>query len=845
MYPIQKRYTKYKNITSVINQNTPVELVHKLIKRISHMLDPTNELAAEGVHSETQTSSEKEEDREREETECFRERTKKRAGNGEEETREREKTNENVNSIDCFPWIAKNYRKYDGEFTPAEATQRTKTLLKFVEEKQRKEIAKGGVLAVDSKTPSSILSHAVGYIHDDSKLDNVIVGLQTTKMLERAMKLKGGVRISERALQEQGEKIDGFCKKIFEQNVRTHNDCVFDLYTENMRAVRSSHALSGLPDSYGRGRLIGDYRRVALYGVDDLVREKCKEADRLDTSNANVENMEKKDKIKMQIRALKELEALAKLYGKSVAKPAQTAKEAAQAIYFGYLAVVKSNDGAAISFGRIDSFLDIYFEKDFQSGRLSSEDEAQEIIDNLVLKLRLVRHLRPKAYDDIFAGDPIWATASIAGVLEEGDEKNHMVTKTSYRILQTLVNLGAAPEPNITVLFDEILPVAFKKFCLEISINTSSVQYINDKLLRKSWGNDTTLSCCVSGMRLGKDAQFFGARCNLPKILLYSLNGGRDELTGKQVAPLDLAQKFESLLSRSRFVHLEYDDVLKRFDAYLGWISELYVNTMNIIHFSHEKYAYESLLYALMDTEPAYNMAFGIAGLSVLVDSLSAIKYAKVRPLFSSEEGDKKNIISSFEIKGDFPKYGNDDNAVDEIARWVVQTFIGHLRKTPTFKNAMHTLSILTITSNVMYGKNTGATPDGRKRGEAFAPGANPMHGRDSSGALNSLNSVAKIPYAACLDGVSNTFSITKPSLGKDANSRTMNLIALLEGYFEKGAMHLNVNVLNRETLKDAQVHPENYPNLTIRVSGYAVKFVKLSKAHQDEVIARTFHEFL
>ena len=753
-------------------------------------------------------------------------------------------------TIDVAKWIAKNYDPFDGQFTPSSATERTIALLREVEDKQNKEIAKGGVLCCDSKTPSTILSHGVGYIADDCVLDSLIVGLQTTKILERTMKLKGGTRMVEKALKENGERMDPFTKKVFEQNVRTHNECVFDLYTPEMRLVRSAHALTGLPDSYGRGRLIGDYRRVALYGLDRLIEEKQRDAARLDISQANESNMEKKDKIAMQIRALHSLDMLAKQYGKNISKPATTAKEAAQAIYFAYLAVVKSNDGAAISFGRVDAFLDIYFEHDFRTGVLASEDEAQEIIDNLVLKLRLVRHLRPKAYDEIFAGDPIWATNAIAGVLEDANHgtKKHMVTKTSYRFLQTLVNLGAAPEPNMTVLFDECLPEAFKKFATDISITSSSVQYINDKLLRENWSCDTTVSCCVSGMRLGKDAQFFGARCNLPKILLYALNDGKDEISGNQIAPIELAQQFESLVEKAQtdenFIHLDYEDVKKRFETYMDWIAALYVSTMNVIHFSHEKYAYESLLYALMDSEPDYNMAFGIAGLSVLVDSLSAIKHAKVRPIFS-EETDMKGIITSFDVKGEFPKYGNDSDDVDELAKWVVNTFIEKLRKTPAFKNAKHTLSILTITSNVMYGSNTGATPDGRKLGEAFAPGANPMHGRDDTGALNSLNSVAKVPYGACLDGISNTFSITKGSLGKDDGSRTGNLGSLLAGYFEKGAMHLNVNVLSRDTLKDAQIHPENYPNLTIRVSGYAVKFIKLSKAHQDEVISRTFHEFM
>ena len=753
-------------------------------------------------------------------------------------------------TIDVAKWIAKNYDPFDGQFTPSSATERTKALFREVEDKQNKEIAKGGVLCCDSKTPSTILSHGVGYIADDCVLDSLIVGLQTTKILERTMKLKGGTRMVEKALEENGERMDPFTKKVFEQNVRTHNECVFDLYTTEMRLVRSAHALTCLLDSYGRGRLIGDYRRVALYGLDRLIEEKQRDAARLDISQANESNMEKKDKIAMQIRALHSLDMLAKQYGKNISKPATTAKEAAQAIYFAYLAVVKSNDGAAISFGRVDAFLDIYFEHDFRTGVLASEDEAQEIIDNLVLKLRLVRHLRPKAYDEIFAGDPIWATNAIAGVLEDANHgtKKHMVTKTSYRFLQTLVNLGAAPEPNMTVLFDECLPEGFKKFATDISITSSSVQYINDKLLRENWSCDTTVSRCVSGMRLGKDAQFFGARCNLPKILLYALNDGKDEISGNQIAPIELAQQFESLAEKAQtdenFIHLDYEDVKKRFETYMDWIAALYVSTMNVIHFSHEKYAYESLLYALMDSEPDYNMAFGIAGLSVLVDSLSAIKHAKVRPIFS-EETDMKGIITSFDVKGEFPKYGNDSDDVDELAKWVVNTFIEKLRKTPAFKNAKQTLSILTITSNVMYGSNTGATPDGRKLGEAFAPGANPMHGRDDTGALNSLNSVAKVPYGACLDGISNTFSITKGSLGKDDGSRTGNLGSLLAGYFEKGAMHLNVNVLSRDTLKDAQIHPENYPNLTIRVSGYAVKFIKLSKAHQDEVISRTFHEFM
>ena len=725
--------------------------------------------------------------------------------------------------INVRDFIKRHYTKYDGDSSFLEdKTDRTSSVLNKVQYLLHMEMANGGVLDVDTNTVSSLLNYKPGYI---SKDEDIIVGLQTDAPLKRAVNPFAGFRNAVQACEANGYKLGQHIKDAFEYRT-THNDGVFRVYSDTMKRARHAGILTGLPDAYGRGRIIGDYRRIALYGMDFLIEERKKDkkriADRCDMSEENIRLIEE---IAKQISFMEDLKKMAEMYGCDISKPANNAREAIQWLYFGYLGAVKEQNGAANSIGRISAFIDIYIERDLQDGTIT-EEEAQELIDDFVLKLRLVRHLRTPEYDELFAGDPVWVTCALAGVTEEG---NSMVTKTDYRFLQTLYNLGSSAEPNITVLWSSKLPKSFKEFCAQVSIDTDSIQYENDDVMRKDYGDDYSIACCVSAMKTGKQMQYFGARCNLPKVLLMSLNGGKDEKYGEQIAPV--GKVFEEEI-------LDFEEVIEAFKKYASWMAKLYVNTMNVIHYMHDKYAYERLMMALHDVEPERLMAFGVSGLSVLVDSLSAIKYANVKPI-----KDERGIIVDFETVGDFPKYGNDDDNVDRIAKWVTKFFYDELCKTKAYRNAKHTLSILTITSNVVYGKKTGATPDGRKAGQPFAPGANPMHGRDSNGALASLNSVAKLDYACCRDGISNTFSITPDTLGKDRENQIENLVSILEGYFKQNAHHLNVNVLNRDTLIDAMNHPEEYPNLTIRVSGYAVQFCKLDREKQLEVIARTFHE--
>ena len=725
--------------------------------------------------------------------------------------------------INVRDFIKRHYTKYEGDSSFLEdKTERTSSVLNKVQYLLHMEMANGGVLDVDTNTVSSLLNYKPGYISND---EDIIVGLQTDAPLKRAVNPFAGFRNAVQACEANGYKLGQHIKDAFEYRT-THNDGVFRVYSDTMKRARHVGILTGLPDAYGRGRIIGDYRRIALYGMDFLIEERKKDkkriADRCDMSEENIRLIEE---IAKQISFMEDLKKMAEMYGCDISKPANNAREAIQWLYFGYLGAVKEQNGAANSIGRISAFIDIYIERDLQEGTIT-EEEAQELIDDFVLKLRLVRHLRTPEYDELFAGDPVWVTCALAGVTEEG---NSMVTKTDYRFLQTLYNLGSSAEPNITVLWSSELPKAFKEFCAQVSIDTDSIQYENDDVMRKDYGDDYSIACCVSAMKTGKQMQYFGARCNLPKVLLMSLNGGKDEKYGEQIAPV--GKVFEEEI-------LDFEEVIEAFKKYASWMAKLYVNTMNVIHYMHDKYAYERLMMALHDVEPERLMAFGVSGLSVLVDSLSAIKYANVKPI-----KDERGIIVDFETVGDFPKYGNDDDNVDRIAKWVTKFFYDELCKTKAYRNAKHTLSILTITSNVVYGKKTGATPDGRKAGQPFAPGANPMHGRDSNGALASLNSVAKLDYACCRDGISNTFSITPDTLGKDRENQIENLVSILEGYFKQNAHHLNVNVLNRDTLIDAMNHPEEYPNLTIRVSGYAVQFCKLDREKQLEVIARTFHE--
>ncbi|AVQ40356.1 formate C-acetyltransferase [Clostridium botulinum] len=734
-----------------------------------------------------------------------------------------EKFNEGLweNNINVREFIQDNYTPYYGDHTfLKDPTKKTKDLWEQCETLIAEEIKKG-ILGVDLDNISAINAFNAGYI---DKENETIVGLQTDKPLKRIINPFGGIRMVKQALEAYDYKLKPEIKDIFTKYRKTHNDGVFDAYTEEMRKARSAGLLTGLPDAYGRGRIIGDYRRIPLYGVDYLIKNKEEDLKAV-KGEMNETTIRKREEISEQIRALIAMKEMALKYGIDISKPAKNAEEAVQFLYFGYLAGVKENNGAAMSLGRVSSFIDIYIERDLNQGILT-EEKAQEIIDQFVIKLRLVRHLRTPEYNDLFAGDPNWITEAIGGMGLNGET---LVTKTSYRFLNTLNNLGPAPEPNMTVLWSQNLPENFKKFCADMSIKTDSIQYENDDLMRDIYGDDYGIACCVSAMTLGKQMQFFGARCNLAKALLYSINGGVDEK--KNIKVIDNIDAIEDFV-------LDYEKVKENYFKVLEYIADLYVNTMNIIHYMHDKYAYEAGLMALHDTEVERLMAFGVAGLSVVADSLSAIKYAKVKPV--RENG----IAVDFEIEGDFPKYGNDDDRVDEIAVEIVNKFINELKKNKTYRDAKHTLSVLTITSNVVYGKKTGSTPDGRKVGEAFAPGANPMHGRDKNGALASLNSVAKIPYKnICEDGVSNTFSIVPDALGKSEEERINNLVSILDGYFVQNAHHLNVNVLNRELLIDAMEHPEKYPSLTIRVSGYAVHFNRLTKAQQLEVISRTFHK--
>ncbi len=723
-------------------------------------------------------------------------------------------------SIDVSDFILSNFKEYRGDDKfLCGATEKTKKVWAKCNTLLKKE-SKLGLLDVELTTISGINTFAPGYI---DKKNEVVVGLQTDQPLKRIVNLYGGLRTAEKALAAYGRELDPEIRRHFVEYRKTHNDGVFDVYTPEIRKARSAGLLTGLPDAYGRGRIIGDYRRVALYGIDVLIEEKKYDKETIQVRDE--ESIRLREEVSEQIRALGQIKEMAASYGFDISKPAQNSREAVQWLYFGYLASVKENNGAAMSLGRTATFLDIYFERDFKNGTLT-EEEAQELVDQFVIKLRLVRHLRTPDYDEIFAGDPTWVTESIGGMV---DDKKSLVTKNSFRYLQTLINLDASPEPNLTVLYSEKLPLNFRKFCAKISILTDSIQYEGDDVMRPLYGNDYAIACCVSAMKVGKQMQFFGARCNLAKSLLYSLNGGVDENSGVQVVD-GISKNTEEVLS--------FDKVWKNYQKTLEKVAKTYVEAMNIIHYMHDKYAYEKGQMALLDTNVERLMAFGAAGFSVVADSLSAIKYAKVKPV-----RDERGIIVDFEVEGDFPKFGNDDDRVDQIGVDVVQFFFGCLKKQKTYRNAIHTLSLLTITSNVMYGKKTGSTPDGRKAGVAFAPGANPMHERDCSGALASLNSVAKIPYGCCCqDGISNTFSIVPDALGHSEGSRVSNLVDILDGYFVQDAQHLNVNVLNRELLIDAMNHPWKYPNLTIRVSGYAVNFNRLSKAHQKEVIARTFH---
>ncbi len=726
--------------------------------------------------------------------------------------------------INVSDFIKKNYTPYDGdESFLKDATGKTKRILNAYNN-MCKEENKKHVLDIDTKTPAGINTFKPGYISQD---DDVIVGLQTDKLGKRMIVPKGGLRMIYEELDAYGYKMDPTLDKFLNSNLfKSHNEGVFDAYTDEIKRARHNKLLTGLPDAYGRGRIIGDYRRVALYGIDYLIDEKKKDFSQMKIDEMTDEVIRLREEISMQIRALKEMKEMAEGYDFDISRPARNAREAVQWTYFGYLASVKENNGAAMSLGRVDAFFDIYFERDFKNKTLT-EEEAQEIIDNFVIKLRAVRHLRTPEYDELFSGDPTWVTCSLGGMTENG---KNMVSKTSYRILHTLENLESAPEPNITILWSKNLPEAWKKYCAKISIKTDSIQYENDDLMRKSMGDDYGIACCVSAMRLGKDMQFFGARCNLAKALLYSLNGGYDEKTG-----LKVVDGFEKDTEEV----LDYDTVRKNYSKMLKKVAQIYSDAMNIIHYMHDKYAYEAGQMALHDTYVNRLMAYGIAGFSVAVDSLSAIKYARVRPVRN-----KDGITESFKIEGDFPKYGNDDDRVDKLGEELIEEFYNDLASHKCYRNAKPTMSILTITSNVVYGENTGATPDGREKGVFFAPGANPMHGRDASGAIASLNSVAKLDWEHyCRDGISNTFSVVPKALGMNDEERVNNLVSLLTGYFMQGGHHLNVNVLDRETLIDAMNNPDKYPLLTIRVSGYAVRFNKLTRKQQEEVIKRTFHE--
>lgn len=727
------------------------------------------------------------------------------------------------NEIDVSDFITENYTPFSGDSSfLCGATARTHSIKQKVDNLLMAENAKGGVLDVDTEHVSSILSHPPGYIAKD---EEIIFGLQTDVPLRRAVNPFAGYRNVEQACEAYGYELGESVKLEFKYRT-THNTGVFRAYSKTMKKARHAGILTGLPDAYARGRIIGDYRRVALYGMDHLIEQRKMDKQSMEErASFDEETIRLLEEIAKQLEFMEQLKIMAMEYGCDISRPAENAREAIQWLYFGYLGAVKEQNGAANSIGRISAFIDIYIQRDFEEQALS-EEAAQELIDDLVLKLRLVRHLRTPEYNELFAGDPVWVTCSLGGMCADG---RTMVTKTCYRFLQTLYTLGPSAEPNLTVLWSQNLPEPFKAFCAKASIDTDSIQYENDDVMRQDFGDDYAIACCVSAMKVGKQMQYFGARCNLAKVLLMALNGGKDEIYGEQVA--SVGRVFDE-------TPLNYDEVLTEFKKYAAWMANLYVNTMNVIHFMHDKYAYERLMMSLHDVEPQRLMAFGISGLSVLVDSLSAIKYAKVTPV-KNEDG----LIVDYKTEGDFPKYGNDDDRVDELAQWVVKFFYQELCKTKTYRNAKHTLSVLTITSNIVYGQKTGATPDGRAKGEAFAPGANPMHGRDTQGALASLNSVAKLDFSCCQDGISNTFSVTPNTLGANETERVGKLTALLDGYFVQNAHHLNVNVLDRQKLIDAMNNPALYPSLTIRVSGYAVNFNKLSKDKQLEVIARTFHE--
>ena len=722
--------------------------------------------------------------------------------------------------IDVRDFIQRNYTPYEGDGAfLCGPTERTKKLMEKVNTLLKAETDKGGVLDVDTERVSSLLTYPAGYIDRENEL---IVGLQTDVPLKRGVNPFGGIRMARQACGAYGYKLSDLVETEFSYKT-THNDAVFHVYTDEMKAVRHAGLLTGLPDAYGRGRIIGDYRRVALYGVDKLIEEKQKDKRERGMRPMDEQNIRTLEELYKQIDFLKKLKEMVLLYGVDISAPAQNAREAIQWTYFAYLAAIKEQNGAAMSLGRVSTFFDIYLERDIADGVLT-ESGAQELVDDFVIKCRITRQLRTPEYNEMFGGDPTWTTESIGGMGEDG---RTLVTKTSYRILHTLYNLGAAPEPNMTVLWSERLPEPFKKFCAQVSVDTDSVQYENDDLMRPIFGDDYGIACCVSAMKIGKQMQFFGARCNLAKLLLLTLNGGRDEKSGLQIAPE--GERFTGVL--------DYEKVRRAYSKYMAWLCRLYVNTLNVIHYMHDKYAYEKIQMALHDTDVERFLACGVAGLSVVTDSLSAIKYAKVTPVYG-----ENGLIERFETEGEFPKYGNDDDRVDRLAAELVEEFSEELKKTPAYRGAKHTLSVLTITSNVAYGKKTGATPDGRKAGEPFAPGANPMHERDVSGALASLNSVAKLSYDCCRDGISNTFSIVPSALGDNAEERRENLADMLDGYFAQGAHHLNVNVFDRSKLIAAMEHPELYPSVTIRVSGYAVNFHKLSRAHQLEVIKRTYH---
>lgn len=725
------------------------------------------------------------------------------------------------NEINVRDFIQSNYTEYTGDNAfLAGATDRTKALMKKLEDLFKLERQFGGVLDIDTATVSSLTSYSPGYI---DKENEIIVGMQTNRPLKRGVNPFGGIRMARQACEAYGYKLSDKIEDEFKFRT-THNDGVFRAYTDEMRQARKCHVITGLPDAYGRGRIIGDYRRVALYGVDKLIEEKKKDKAALSGKAFDTATIRLDEELYRQIAYLGYLKDMAEMYGFDISQPAENAREAIQWTYFAYLAAIKEQNGAAMSLGRTSTFFDIYIERDIQNGILT-EEGAQELMDDFVMKLRIARHLRTPEYNDLFGGDPMWITEAVGGVGEDG---RTLVTKNSFRVLNTLYTLGSSPEPNLTVLWSNALPEGFKKFCAKVSCDTDSIQYENDDVMRPIYGDDYAIACCVSAMKVGKQMQFFGARCNLAKLLLIAINGGYDTTSGMKIGPQ------MPVLSGDK---LDFDEVMERYAIYIEWLSKLYVNTMNIIHYMHDKYAYEKIQMALHDTEVERFMAFGVAGLSVVADSLSAVKFANVAPIRNDD-----GYITDFNTVGDFPKFGNDDDRVDLIAKDITHRVITELRKTPTYRHAIHTLSVLTITSNVMYGRHTGATPDGRKASAPFAPGANPMHNREENGALASLNSVAKLSYDDCRDGISNTFSITPETLGRDEDERVSNLVSILDGYFAKKAHHINVNVLNRETLMKAYEDPEAYPNLTIRVSGYAVNFHKLSRAQQREVISRTFH---